>query len=210
MSSASHGDIARGTHSLLHGSARHASNLTSEDLLESIFPPQYSYKVISCDIVDTSSLPFEDINFDLELRVNVSSIPEVKTFLKRLNESSACTFNILHGRADKEQSGPKSRSLLRGFRKCCFNVHNTNSSKPQEKGKNTDCGASINFRLETPISKDPVIKSVKAEYPLWLNVHFNHNHSCNRAEYFKFLSVTEDTKKFFEEKCTEGNSYPDI
>ena len=208
MSSVSGGDIAPRAQSLLSGSSRFGPNLTSEDLVDSFLPHQYSYKVISCEIVDTSSLPFEDINFDLEIRVNVTSVPEVKSFLKCLNESSGCTFNVLHGRADKEQSGTKSRSLLRGFRKCCFNVHTTPSSKPQEKGKNTDCGAGVNFRLETPTLKDPQIKSLKSEFPLWLNIHFNHNHSCSRAEYFKFLSVTADTKLFYEEKFKEGKEYP--
>ena len=206
MCSVSDGDFASKAQSLIYGLSRFGSNLSSDDIVDSFFPPGYSYKVISCDIVELSSLPIEEINFDIKIRVNITTVEDVKNFLKSLNESSGCTFNMLTGRADREQSGPKSRSRLRGYRKCCFNVHSKPSAEPQEKGKNTGCEACINFRLETPSSKDPETKTMKAEYPLWLEMHFNHNHSCNRADFFKFLSVTDDTRRFFEEKFHEGEA----
>ena len=64
------------------------------DVLESFFPDGYEYQVIFCDMVETSSLPFADVNFDMELRANVDSIEKVKEFLRKFNDSSSSTFII--------------------------------------------------------------------------------------------------------------------
>ena len=75
-------------HSSMCGIPRNCPEFTSEDF----FPSKYSYKVIKCDIVETSSLDFEDLNFDIKLRVNVSSVEETKVFLRKLNKSFGCTL----------------------------------------------------------------------------------------------------------------------
>ena len=177
-------------------------DICGQDLIDSYFPSKYSYELLSFEIVEKGSLPFNNLNFDLELRVNVSSESEVYNFLKEFNISSSCTFNVLSGRPDKKADGPKARSLLRGFRKCCMFVKTSKDQKPQQEGKNTSCNASLNFRLEMPNTRRGKDKETKKEkkkdYPLWMKMHFNHNHTLNRAEYFRFLSVSAETEAFFE------------
>ena len=134
--------------------------------------------MINHELIETSSLPLCEVNFDIELRVDVSSEDGVKTFLSELNESSGCTFNVKTGRPDKRPIGEKSRSTFRGYRKCCMNVA-AKGSTPHQEGKNTDCPASFDFRLETPSSEKEEKRKEKEEFPLWLSVHFNHNHSLH-------------------------------
>ena len=43
-------------------------------------------------------------------------------------------------------------------------------------------------------------------YPLWLKIDFVHNHSLNRAEYLRYLSVSEFTKTEITQKYEEGLS----
>ena len=104
--------------------------LTQEDIVETFLPGSYQYQIISCKIVETSSPAVNSVNFDLEIRANVHSIEAVKKFLSCLNSSSSCTFNILSGRQDKKSSGEgkRTQALLRGFRKCCLNLHSTEDS----------------------------------------------------------------------------------
>ena len=178
---------------------------TGIDIIESFLPDQYRYKLLSCEVVEKGSLQFSDINFDLEVRVNISSEEEVYEFLKKLNISSSCTFNVKSGYPDKKPKGEKSRSLLRGFRKCCLNVKTSEGSKAQQEGKDTNCQGSLNFRLETPIAKKEKDKNEKQSFPLWLSIHFNHNHTISRAEYFRFLSVNKETETFFDDMFFKGN-----
>ena len=162
-----------------------SDGFSGENIVEAFLPEDYLYKLISCEIVETDSLPFLDINFDLEVRVNVTSEDEVTKFLQKLNMSSSCTFNIMSGRPDKKPDGPKARSKLRGYRKCCLNVKTLKGAKPQQAGKDTNCSACIQFRLETPRSESEKQLDDKKSFPLWLKIHYNHNHTLNRAEYFR-------------------------
>ena len=175
------------------------------DLLDSFLPQGFQYKVISSEFVGASSSTFDQVNFNLIFRVDVSSIESVKHFLRELNKSSGCTFNIKHGRQDKKPSGEKARCSFSGFRKCCLNVFSKleDPSHAQEAGKNTDCPAFLTFRLETPLGNG-AMKKEKEEFPLWLHLHFNHNHSLHRADYFKFLSVNKDTKAFYNDMFSQG------
>ena len=59
--------------------------ITDSDLVESFLPDSYSYKVISIDVIESSSFFCGDLNFDLTVCVNMNSIDEVKTFLSKLN-----------------------------------------------------------------------------------------------------------------------------
>ena len=58
------------------------------DLVDSFLPGQNSYKIICYEVIETASLPFGDVNFDLQVRVNVRSEEEVKLFLSQLNDIS--------------------------------------------------------------------------------------------------------------------------
>ena len=41
-------------------------------------------------------------------------------------------------------------------------------------------------------------------FPLWIKVHFHHNHSLSRADYFKFLAVSPDTRDMFTVMFKDG------
>ena len=147
-------------------------------LLTDFFPSDYQYKVVS-HLVEENSV--HNIKFDIELRVNVDNREGVTKFLSELNRSSQCTFNIKHGRQDKTQSEDSARSSYRGFRKCCLNVSHRSDKENQQPGKNIWCGATINFRIENPKAKCKSAREDKERFPLWMKLHFHHNHSLTRA-----------------------------
>ena len=173
----------------------HSPSLT--DIVEQFMPESYDYKIVSGSSRCLS-------HFEIEIRANVTTEAGVKQFLSELNVTSGCTFNTQSGRPDKRQDKNSSRSKLRGFRKCFMNVKHSEDKENQQPGKNTDCPASINFRLENPIGKYKLEKEDRMNFPLWLNIEFSHNHSLNRAEYFRFMSVSEDTRNTYTEMFNLG------
>ena len=120
---------------------------------------------------------------------------EVKTFLQEFYQSSGCTFNMQTGRQDRFLDTATARAKLRGHRKCIMTVCEKNWKENKQPGKNTNCSACINFRLENPkaFRNEEIIRD-KEDFPLWLKINFDHNHSLNRAEFLKFRSVSDVTK----------------
>ena len=157
-----------------------------------ILPQQYSYRFIKCELEQEN---ISTTSFDIEIRLNVSTDEGVKTFLQDFNSSSGCTYNMMSGRQDRKQDGQHSRSKLRGFRKCCLNV-SRNGKRAKQAGKNTNCESTINFRLENPLKSNSTFGE---KFHLWVKIHFFHNHALNRAEYLRYLSVSEETKRSFTE-----------
>ena len=119
------------------------------DVLRDFLPENYQYKIIKCDDKNNNGE-----EFDIEVRVNVTTEHGVKNFLAEFNSSSGCTFNCQSGRQDKHQDGGSARSRYRGYRKCCMNVSHSCDKENQQPGKNTNCPASINFRLENATAKN--------------------------------------------------------
>ena len=173
------------------------------EVVRDLLPPDINYKIVKCEMKDSSE---NTLKFELEIRAAVKTEAEVKVFLSSLNNTTGCTFNVQSGNADRRQSGGRTLSRLRGYRKCCFKVDKIGDRPDRQVGKNTECGASINFRLENPIGKDKTTMENRENYPLWINIKFEHNHALNRAEFFKFLSVTEETKKHYMEMFQAGIS----
>ena len=165
----------------------------SSDMVGDFLPSDYEYNILSCQVQNASEKALE---LDLHVRVDVKTEAEVKLFLSALNTSSGCSFNLRGGRPDKRQeAGGRGLSQVRGFRKCCFNVDKSKAGQDKQPGKNTDCEAAINFRLENPIGKDKYERENRLKFPLWVKIHFHHNHSTQRAEFFKFLNVSDETKE---------------
>ena len=175
-------------------SGEHSDNEFNKQLIMELLPDQYSYHVVKFEVVSTNT---SDLNFELETRVNVTAVDEVKHFLELLNGSTGCTYNIQSGRPDRIQDGAASRSKIRGFRKCCLNVSNNAEKKPKQEGKNTKCKSTVNFRLENPSSGSKSLQADREKYPLLIQIHFVHNHALNRAEYLRYLSVSQATKDSF-------------
>ena len=74
-------------------------------------------------------------------------------------------------------------------------MYESEGKENRQPGKNTECRPSINFRFENPMAKCNSVLNKKRKYPLWFKVEFSHNQSINRAEYFKYLDVSRDTKQ---------------
>ena len=111
-------------------SLKNCFEINDSDIVELFLPKNYSYKILNFENIESSSLLCGEVNFDLEVRANVTNVKEVSNFLSKLNESSSCTFNKLSGRADRLQSSPSAKSLIRGYRKCCMNVFSAKGSSP--------------------------------------------------------------------------------
>ena len=172
-----------------------------EDIMKHLFPTNYEYKVLDHNVTEYTD---QNVSCEIELRVNVSSKDNVKKFLSDFNTSTSCSFNMQSGRQDKHPKGDNARSQFRGYRKCCLNVLHREGKENRQPGKNTDCKASINFRLENPVAVSKVVKADKSNFPLWVKVDFQHNHSINRAEYYKYLDVSSDTKIVYTDLFTQG------
>ena len=89
-----------------------------ECLAEELLPPTYRYKLIAFNVKEYG----ENIKCDIETRVDVETVSEVKTFLSELNTSTGCTFNVKTGRPDRQGQGLKPRIQYGGYRKCCMQV----------------------------------------------------------------------------------------
>ena len=61
--------------------------MDDSDIIESFLPLKYKYKILSCEKVETASLPFDDVYFDLKVRVNVNSVEGLRGFLSDLSLS---------------------------------------------------------------------------------------------------------------------------
>ena len=142
-----------------------------EKLLHAMLPPGYAYKFLKYNLQQND---LQEIKFNLETRVNVKIQSNVKQFLSDLNESTGCTFNMQSGRPDNCKES--HRSKCSGFRKCSMNVA-LSGKKELQPGKNTNCGAKVNFRLENPVAQFAEQRKDKEEFPLWLKIEFVHNHS---------------------------------
>ena len=174
-----------------------------ETLVRDFLPEGYEYKVESCKVLDDNS---QNPKFCVEVRVNVDTDNGVQSFLANFNTSSGCTFNIQSGRQDKRQDSDTSRSRYRGFRKCCMNVCHTEGKENRQPGKNVDCKASLNFRLENPVARCKNVKEDRQKFPLWIKVDYQHNHALDRADYLRFLSVSQVTKNIYFEMFHNGLS----
>ena len=169
-----------------------------EFLLLAMLPEVYHYKFLNYNLEHNN---LQEMQFCLETRVDVGTQDNVKLFLSELNHSTGCTFNMQSGRQDRQCDS--HRAKYSGYRKCCMKVIKSGDREFQP-GKNTNCGAKINFRLENPIAKDANQRKDKENFPLWLKIEFTHNHSCNRAEFFKYRSVSDKTKSAFSEMFKQG------
>ena len=80
----------------------------------------------------------------------------------------------------------------------------SSGKKELQPGKNTNCEAKLNFRLENPVAEKAEQRKDREQFPLWLKLHFVHNHSLQRAEFLKYRSVGEDTKAVFSNMFEQG------
>ena len=55
-------------------------NFDASNIVDAFLPSEYQYKVISFEKIESSSLLCGELNFDLEVRVNVDSVDGVKVF----------------------------------------------------------------------------------------------------------------------------------
>ena len=177
--------------------------MEESELILSLLPDGYKYKILKYTQIDQSS---PELKFDLDVRVNVSNELEVKKFLQEVYTSTGCTFNVKNGRADKVPVSEKARCGFRGYRKCSMNVFSSEDRKSLQPGKNTDCEASITFRVENPVCKNKDTLSDRQQFPLWVNINYNHNHSLNRADFLKYQTVSPDTKAAYTELFHQGVS----
>ena len=182
--------------------------MSNSDSFESVvckqLPQGYEYQAVKCEVFNNDE---ENPKFLTEFRVNVDTEQELKSFISKFNTSSGCTFNIQSGRPDKKCD--TVRSSYRGFRKCCLKVCHKEDKENKQPGKNLGCKATLNFRLETAAAKSKLVKEQRHQYPLWVKLDFQHSHPLNRAEYKKFLSVSEDSKTVFTELFNSGLSASD-
>ena len=173
------------------------------DLINGMFPEDYEYKVVKCDKLEIDSA---NVKFELELRVDVTETAGAQVFLDKFYQTSGCTFNIQSGRQDKTSDSLTAQSKVRGFRKCSMNVCEKQGKENKNPGKNTNCGAFLNFRVEKMKAKEENDRKNKQKFPLWLKICFIHNHSLQRADFLKFKSVSLSTKSEYTQMFAEGFS----
>ena len=170
-----------------------------ENLLLAMLPEGYQYKFVHYELEQNN---LEEIRFSLEARVNVTEQKGVKLFLSQLNQSTGCTFNLQSGRPDRVSDGHRAR--YSGHRKCCMKVMAGKGRKELQPGKNTNCAAKVGFRLENAVAKTAEQRIDRENFPLWIKIDFNHNHSLARAEFLRYRSVSDSTKCAFTDMFEQG------
>ena len=110
----------------------------------SILPEGYNYHFQSIEVISEM-----DINGEMQIvitgRTNVKTVDDTKRFLTDFYDSSGSTFNVRSGRADRKGK----ETVVWGHRKCIMQVQEKKETKPKRKGLHQDCGAEINFKLES-------------------------------------------------------------
>ena len=138
----------------------------------------------------------EEIKYLLEVRVNVRDQASVKVFLSKF--STYCTFNMQSGKPDRvsEAEAQRCKYKYSGYRKCCTKVVGS-GNKELLPGKNTNCPATLVFKLENPVASKIEQRKIKEDFPLWMKVEFEQKHALNRAEFLNYRSESENTKSVF-------------
>ena len=116
----------------------------NEGLALSILPEGYNYHFQSIEVISEM-----DINGEMQIvitgRTNVKTVDDTKRFLTDFYDSSGSTFNIRSGRADRKGK----ETVVWGHRKCIMQVQEKKETRPKRKGLHQDCGAELNFKLES-------------------------------------------------------------
>ena len=167
--------------------------------------------MIKCEQKQSEQSQF---GFKIELRAKINDKKSVQVFLQEFYESSHVDFNIKHGCEDKANTSEKV--VYRGRRKCSMNVFRCGKeNKEKQPGKDCGCASFIKFRLdkcgpktkyhETHPEKNQE-RIEKIDYPLHLEIDFCHNHAINRAEFLKFRTVSDSTKRKYTQLFESGFS----
>ena len=117
----------------------------SENFARDLLPDDREYHFEEVTIVSPVD-EHGEVKMEIVARTDVYDKDGAKKFLEDFNTSSGSTFNLKSGRADR--SGDQCH--LRGYRKCMMRVVQSNENNPKRKGLHQDCGAELNFRVDTP------------------------------------------------------------
>ena len=123
-------------------------------------PTGYYYKITSFKIVEDSSID-KETKFEATVAVNICDENQIDPFFDKFEKSSSSNYNILYG--DTKNS---KKNKIAGYRKCHHNIRKRMKSgssgdmappPPLTVGKQTNCPASINFRLYHMILEWPLM-----------------------------------------------------
>ena len=168
-----------------------------------ILPEGREYKLEDWKLCDRPMVS-DDLQFEVEGRVNVRTKEETLLFLEEVYNSTGTSFNIQSGKPDRPG---------RGNRKCVMNVfHNKEKSKNLKRPElQRKCPATITYRLDQAkeiLARDPpervAKKTLERDFPLFFSFKMIHNHQTNRHEHSRFGTVSEETKRRFIELFDEG------
>ena len=178
-------------------------NLDNRQILEDLLPRDFKYQITSFNLLGKSNICSES-QFSATMNVNCCDEESLKIFLVEYQKISQCSYNIQKG--DKKNS---KTLIISGSRKCHFNVRkrgkksdSSELSNDKTAGKNTNCEASISFRiLKTEAHSDEPHCQL---FPLQLTINNIHNHCIESASALKYNAVSPETKSAFETLFNEG------
>ena len=173
-------------------------DLEKRKVLEQILPQEYNYRVTEFKI-KSEGVTLNETKFTAKVSVNICDKQEIGSFLREFKEISNTDYN------QELADTTWKTTQISGRRKC---IHKVKKSKKNEKdkrtGMNTDCGASLKFRLK---KVDPHVHQADCDlFPFELHINYDHNHSVDAASAFKYHCVSQSTKLQFEEMFREGHS----
>ena len=136
-------------------------------ILESLLPHKYKYKVLQCDIDDSSKTDiFCEWKFAAKVRINVCTKEQLQEFLKTFQDSTLTEYNSRHS-----DNFTTTKFEVTGYRKCHHNVRQQRQGE-QRKGQHTECPAKVKFQLEKHQHSENCSKM-----PLEFTITYQHNHA---------------------------------
>ena len=182
-------------------------NKEKRQILENIMPTGYYYKITSFKIVEDSSID-KETKFEATVAVNICDENQIDPFFDKFEKSSSSNYNILYG--DTKNS---KKNKIAGYRKCHHNIRQRMKSgssgdmappPPLTVGKQTNCPASINFRLKK--TNDHIHNENCTLTPFELSISHIHNHSVESSNAVKYHNVGQEAMDKFLELFAAAHS----
>ena len=196
------------------------------EVLKKLLPNDYKYGILSINIYENPENIENEVQLDAEFGVtDVNSKEEFQIWLKKFSEITKTFYNC-----GKRADWAKVSSVCEGIRKCHFNIRHhdpvdnnrckkdgcpSQTGKMKNENKQTECDAEIRFEIRKSCEFDckkhnKQHHEQRIKFPLWIKLHYYHNHTIESSEAQKWNPVSEETKNFVNELLDNNMSLLDF
>ena len=168
-------------------------NVNLRPILSDMLPQDMHCKVVGFNIIEQSEISIET-KYEAKLWIKACKESDVTRIITSFGENTCTTYNTLRG----DYRNGKKFSLT-GSRKCHhFTRKRSLEDGEKQKGKNTNCPASISFKLLRN-DHDHSDDDICTDFNLEMNISYIHNHCILAADSLRFHVPCDETKVKFHE-----------